>query len=1443
MPDESRFKKTAPSGRALVAVFRKCGEYWLIDHLAGKRIKVTAIAREAAPPVVEIEPGLATPSGKLGSTSLLRGAGSAETTQRRGGNNGGEVTSRSKKKFRGDDMLSEVAALVKDIDAASAGDLEVVVLTSSEDTGSAGGVSESARDFDLFTSDARGMVDGGSGEVTMSASTTTVEDDLSGQALERAPSPTWLPPIRVIREGDLSLDDFAWFSRFDAAHVVRVSHKKGFEPATLQTGLSPGLGALVMCELDAKQRVTREVMCRWLQGGTGDASGAAKGRGGGGTGASSCDVAEGNDVETDNQTELSTRLGPGSLKKCYFVLGRFGEFQLSYRHDGKRGLVVVVKRPDVVSLMSASASNTGVTCEAALGVDAGDSSSQVEPPESPRTRRLRDQMPETAEGNSSLETAGEDGTPDSAEAPSDEDSAAMSGSTAGSAEAASHERCPIYDPRVASTQAQQDVVAEDKSMAVVAVGGGDSFCWQDAMPDRDQNQGDFVQQRSHVKRIKRQKVKSERAEAAKNAAAAAALLEAAAATAEAAAAEVAVGKQTRLDEAAVATTPAVPTGSSVKETGVPTATGPPADNPTPEEPRPAKTSIWETNLTGTSSQRAPAVDKVASSANSCLDQKPPNLPVVSAKTGLKTSASPGAAVVEKDALSSPAGESVRVEPAAAKPISLGRRKARKQFDGESLDSPRRSAPAEPVVLAPTGVKKTQRKREVGEHKSGGGHTAANARNSAGAKSTEPAQEIPVTEETVAAATGWGVAVSGASWSDGVGSTQSEVRAGVLPEGCNASRLARAASRPYVHQVPAAPPRVPHRRWDSPRGAAFSQVHAPPQSAHGRVWNAPISGGSATPVTSNWSGVSAAAPQVRTGDHSSSPSRVEVGGRSVTPKGGTGTTQDGHGPVARAEVPAEVPGLAGSPQTVRAPTIADSKENERVANQPAIYYHQPNVYAGRATASSEAPGVGGVGGLPGAHLMAGDRAADASREEGGGYGRRSRPGAESARTSSRASANSRSSPFSSSPSEPTPSAGSNIPAISKQKSKKKARAERKAANAAAGAVVGEAAFSGESKTSAMLEPCAGQPLPAFTKTTARSVKARKGDSQTGSSSRSGISFGDFVLPAKTAAGRAAGAFGLAAPGRRDVAGDRAPASTPGPSGRTGAGHGRSGEWSGTEGKKVAASGGDAKLGQTSRGRPGPAAKSETAGGWGASQATPVLKPATAGASTPPLVLGDRPAGPPPYEQPAEKEEGSASEGGTVGNPEMRKAVTERASAPPSGLGDRPARTPSYKKPAEKEEGSASGQGTVGTPETPESAARSTEAVASPTAALSPKKSDPPREKSEQPRWGNCSTKVSFEERTRRSQAYRGARLPRGHRRDTRGRPRPAAFPEDSRLPGGGYYIPESPDDRLPPPSAYEIEESARMMKVYDDMMERLNTTGFDEELPNGFRPKIYDLTDG
>ena len=116
-----------------------------------------------------------------------------------------------------------------------------------------------------------------------------------------------------------------------------------------------------------------------------------------------------------------------------------------------------------------------------------------------------------------------------------------------------------------------------------------------------------------------------------------------------------------------------------------------------------------------------------------------------------------------------------------------------------------------------------------------------------------------------------------------------------------------------------------------------------------------------------------------------------------------------------------------------------------------------------------------------------------------------------------------------------------------------------------------------------------------------------------------------------------------------------------------------------------------------------------------------------------------------------------------------------------------------------------------------------------------------------KFGNCSTKVSIEERSRRNRVLRAQAAPfypAAHRAQRKmARATPAAFPEESRLPGGGYYMEESPDDILPPPSQYEIQEAARMFRVYDEMMERLRTTGMDETLPNGFTPRIYDFTNG
>ena len=113
----------------------------------------------------------------------------------------------------------------------------------------------------------------------------------------------------------------------------------------------------------------------------------------------------------------------------------------------------------------------------------------------------------------------------------------------------------------------------------------------------------------------------------------------------------------------------------------------------------------------------------------------------------------------------------------------------------------------------------------------------------------------------------------------------------------------------------------------------------------------------------------------------------------------------------------------------------------------------------------------------------------------------------------------------------------------------------------------------------------------------------------------------------------------------------------------------------------------------------------------------------------------------------------------------------------------------------------------------------------------------------PRWGNCSTKVSLAERQRRSEQFKGVYLPPEDEGRAPSGTRLAAFPEASRQPRGGYWVPEDPEDTLPPPSAFEIEATALMMKRYNNIIERLRKTGCDEELPNGYTPKIYDLTGG
>ena len=97
--------------------------------------------------------------------------------------------------------------------------------------------------------------------------------------------------------------------------------------------------------------------------------------------------------------------------------------------------------------------------------------------------------------------------------------------------------------------------------------------------------------------------------------------------------------------------------------------------------------------------------------------------------------------------------------------------------------------------------------------------------------------------------------------------------------------------------------------------------------------------------------------------------------------------------------------------------------------------------------------------------------------------------------------------------------------------------------------------------------------------------------------------------------------------------------------------------------------------------------------------------------------------------------------------------------------------------------------------------------------------------------------------KRSEQIKGVYLPPEDQGSAPFGTRLAAFPEASRQSSDGHWMAKDAEDTLPPPSAHEIEENALIMKNYNDIVERLRTTGYDDELRNGYRPKIYDLTGG
>ena len=163
-----------------------------------------------------------------------------------------------------------------------------------------------------------------------------------------------LPPVRAKGDGErVSSDEYDRYGTFHAVGVARVSHPKGFEPLKLELGFAPGLGALVVCELGARQRVTGEVVCRHIAPEAVDSKPVAHGEKVNDEDATVVSTSGGaircidsnKQMEADGANMASARLGPGFLRICSFVLGRFGMYRLSFRHEVGANLTVIVCPP------------------------------------------------------------------------------------------------------------------------------------------------------------------------------------------------------------------------------------------------------------------------------------------------------------------------------------------------------------------------------------------------------------------------------------------------------------------------------------------------------------------------------------------------------------------------------------------------------------------------------------------------------------------------------------------------------------------------------------------------------------------------------------------------------------------------------------------------------------------------------------------------------------------------------------------------------------------------------------------------------------------------------------------------------------------------------------------------------------------------------------------
>ena len=307
--------------------------------------------------------------------------------------------------------------------------------------------------------------------------------------------------MRAKGDGErVSSDEYDGYGAFHAMGVARVSHSKGFEPLKLELGLAPTLGALVVYELGARQRVTREVVCRHIAPEAMESKPEARGvkvKNEGATvvstaGEASCGIDSDKHMEADGANMASARLGPGSLSVCSFILGRFGRYRLSFRHEvGASVTVLVCPRRDLPLPAPSVGSSSRKWSVRSPGVNAAYDGSQSRSQKGRHVRRSGEHTRDGSEKQSSQRIYHGDSDSDSPAQVCDFNGTSKSSALNSSVDAGAHVRFPaVNESMMESTQELQAAGVTNSSGVRVKIAGGVSRSDDEAINERFS----FVQQ-------------------------------------------------------------------------------------------------------------------------------------------------------------------------------------------------------------------------------------------------------------------------------------------------------------------------------------------------------------------------------------------------------------------------------------------------------------------------------------------------------------------------------------------------------------------------------------------------------------------------------------------------------------------------------------------------------------------------------------------------------------------------------------------------------------------------------------------------------------------------------------------------------------------------------------------------------------------------------------